>query len=65
LRHQKRFIECIDDPEENWKLSEADIAEHFGVHYMTVSRAVKRFEEGKSEKSQSRKFDVKMLECET
>jgi len=31
----------------------ADIGQHFGVHYMTVSRAVRRFEE----------CQRKMLEC--
>lgn len=26
----------------------AEIGEHFGVHYMTVSRAVRQFEAGKT-----------------
>jgi polyphosphate kinase 2 (PPK2 family) len=34
---RKRFLECIDPPEKNWKFSSADIAERqFWNHYMTA-----------------------------
>jgi hypothetical protein len=39
---RKRFLERIDEPEKNWKFSNADIEERkFWKHYMKASRCNK------------------------